>query len=396
MKIKFKGKRRTALRVVACIVLPIVFLCALICNSFIPRSFADFYGAKIFPYLTIPLQSLNMFFQNSMTENIVVCLAPIAIAGLIVWLVFLIKKMLTKGAAEYFYKAFRNVMIIGIVAAVMFQLFHGFNYKRTNIATELKLTGKELTYEDYVGALNWAYMGMIEARSHLGEDYNGVAHMSTSFENSATHACSLLDAYSEKYGIPLSDNYVRPKPVSMSHYWSYTHIVGVYDMFLCEANINTDYMSVTDFPITICHELCHAKGYASETDCNLLATLACCSSSRADFRYAGFHEIFWNLYYVTGYIAKAENKVMPQYAVTLEMEPIYRDDRASELYWRQIDEEVENIRKVLGIDITETSTNVNDAFLKGNGEDSGVDSYVVPDSIYVRYFLTHMAGEKDV
>ena len=146
----------------------------------------------------------------------------------------------------------------------------------TELQTRLGLSSKS-------AALKWAYNGMVEARSHLGEDYNGIAHMSESFENSAAYANSLVNAFGEKYDIPVSKNYVRAKPVSMSHYWSYTHIVGMYDPFLGEANLNTDYMSIIEFPVTLCHELCHSKGYASETDCNLLSALACCSSTRADF-----------------------------------------------------------------------------------------------------------------
>ena len=269
---------------------------------------------------------------------------------------------------------------------------HGFNYKRTHVTKAMTLTEEELTFEDYCAALKWAYMGMIEARSHLGEDYNGVAHMDESFENSALYACSLLDAFSEEYNVPLSENYVRAKPVSMSHYWSYTHIVGMYDPFLAEVNVNTDYMSINEFPITLCHELCHAKGYASETDCNTLATLACCSASRADFRYAGYYEIFWNLYYVADDIAEATGEVVPEFPVTSEMTPVYRDMRASHIYWRQIDNEVDRIKEILGIDITEASDVVNDTFLKTNGE-SGVESYHVPDSVYVRFYLTYAGAE---
>ena len=229
----------------------------------------------------------------------------------------------------------------------------------------------------------------------MGEDYNGVAHMDNSFENNAVYASSLLDKFSEKYDIPLTRNYVRAKPVSLSHYWSYTYIVGMYDPFLGEANINTDYININEFPITICHELCHAKGYASETDCNILASLACCSSTRADFRYAGYCWIFWNIYYVTAEIAEETGQIMPEYVYTTEMEAVYRDERASRLYWNQIDEEVDALKEKFNIDITETSSNVNDAFLKSNGEESGVATYEVPDSVYVRFYLTHIAGAED-
>ena len=393
MKIQNKGKKRTALRITAIVILPVLCVAAVFCNTFIPRNVADYYCTNIFPYLSKPMQNINMFFHYSLTENFVVVLAPLLVIGLIVWFVFLIKKFMSHGALTYLYKSFRNLFILILIGAIIFQAMHGINYKRTHVTKAMTLTEEELTFEDYCAALKWAYLGMIEARSHLGEDYNGVAHMSESFENSALYACTLLDAFSEEYNVPLSENYVRAKPVSMSHYWSYTHIVGMYDPFLAEVNVNTDYMSINEYPITLCHELCHAKGYASETDCNTLATLACCSASRADFRYAGYYEIFWNLYYVADDIAEATGEVVPEFPVTEEMMPVYRDMRASHLYWKQIDNEVDHIKEILGIDITEASDVVNDTFLKTNGE-TGVESYHVPDSVYVRFYLTY-AGVED-
>ena len=216
MKITGKKKKRTALRITAAVLLPVIFAAAVMCNNFLPRDFADFYCQKIFPYLSVPMQSFNMFFQFSLTENIVICGVPLLITGIIIWLIFLIKKFLSGGALTYLYKSFRNVMILGIVFAIIFQLMHGINYRRTRVTEELDFVTDDLTYEDYVEALQWAYVGMIEARSHLGEDYNGVAHMQESFENSATFACSLLDSFSEKYDIPLSRNFVRAKPSASS------------------------------------------------------------------------------------------------------------------------------------------------------------------------------------
>ena len=83
---------------------------------------------------------------------------------------------------------------------------------------------------------------------------------------------------------------------------------------------------------------------------------------------------------------------MPDYASLSEMDPVYRDEMASDYYWDQIDQEVEAIKEIFNVDITETSDNVNDAFLKSNGEEQGVEAYVVPDSIYVRFYLTYIAG----
>ncbi len=392
MKIERKGKKRRALHIAVIAVLPVLCIAAAVSNAFLPRSAADYYCTNIFPYVSVPMQSLNMFFQVSLTENFIICLVPLLVIGFICWTVILIKKILGTGALSYLYRSFRNLFILILIGAISYQAMHGFNYKRTHVYTALQLGSEELDFEDYCNALRWAYNGMIEARKKLGEDYNGVAHMNESFENSAVYANSLLNSFCDQYGVPLSHNYVRAKPVSMSHYWSYTHIVGMYDPFLAEVNVNTDYMNIEEYPVTLCHELCHAKGYASETDCNTLATLACCRSARADFRYAGYSEIFWNLYVVAEQIAEATGEVVPQFASSSDMEPVFRDMRATSLYWKQIDDEVASLKERLGIDITETSDMVNDTFLKSNGE-SGLDSYRVPDSVYVRFYLKYEGGQ---
>ena len=83
---------------------------------------------------------------------------------------------------------------------------------------------------------------------------------------------------------------------------------------------------------------------------------------------------------------------MPEFISVSDMDPVIRDMSASVIYWRQIDKEVDSVKERLGIDIKETSNVVNDTFLKTNGE-TGLESYNVPDSIYVRYYLTYIGAE---
>ena len=70
---------------------------------------------------------------------IVTCLA----AGFVVWLVFLIKKCLSKGAVKYIYQSYRNLMIVVLLAAVIFQAMHGIAYRRTDVEDELNLIIEE-------------------------------------------------------------------------------------------------------------------------------------------------------------------------------------------------------------------------------------------------------------
>ena len=67
MKIKHKLNRKIVSKIVLLVVLTVLFTAALICNNFIPRGFADYYGEKIFPVISSFFQSLNMFFQHSVS-----------------------------------------------------------------------------------------------------------------------------------------------------------------------------------------------------------------------------------------------------------------------------------------------------------------------------------------
>ena len=95
---------------------------------------------------------------------------------------------------------------------------------------------------------------------------------------------------------------------------------------------------------------------------------------------------------MTEEIADETGQVCPQYIYTSEMDAVFRDLDAYSIYWWSIEDEIERIHNWSGVDIEETSDRVNDAFLKSNGEE-GVVTYTVPDNIYVRFYLTHIAGK---
>ena len=298
MRIRNKGKRKI-LRKVLLVILLIGLLAAF---WFLPNLMTcragDIYSAYIFPMIAAPANAVNTIFHFSMTENLVV-LGSLFLVGLVIYFVVMLFVRGAKGRlGSFLYKSLTVVLTVMVVVTGVFQLMHGLNYRRSTVVMLLGLDGEEHDFDDYAATLEWAYNGMVKARADMGEDFEGVAHSKESFESNVTYANILIDTVCDKYDIPVSSNFVRAKPVSLSRYWTYTGIVGVYDPFLGEANINTDYMDPTTFPITICHEILHAKGFASETDCNTLAAICCLSATRADFRYAGTllsSGAFWEL-----------------------------------------------------------------------------------------------------
>lgn len=376
--------------------LVLLFLIALIPAAyFLPSMLikgqaAEYYCRNIFQYVSILPNAINTVFPFSLTEMFVVVgsvSVVVVIIGFIVRCGTVAYHKGFKHMLRHIYTVLRVVAIIGIVAALMFEFMHGINYNRTPVRKTMHLYGDDRPYEDYEQALLWAYTGMVEARTSLGEDYNGVAHMDTSFESIVYDANVAVSAMSEHYDLGLSPNYIRAKPVMLSHLWRYTEIVGVYDAFLGEANINTDYIDILHIPITVCHEIVHAKGYASETDANMIAVLSCISSPRADFRYAGYFYIFMRLWGTVRDYASYEGATMIDYASFDSFNPVRRDLRAYNRYLESF--ETGPIAEL----IARFSEVANNAFLESNGQEGGTDTYVVPHDAYVEYYCRYVRGD---
>lgn len=376
----------------------ILLLLALLIGAvyFLPQLFissrvADLYCRNAFPLLAFLPNSFNSFFLFSLTENIVVCGSLILIFLIIRKIVILINRLIKRGFVSFvsdFYKLLKNILTIALCMLIVFQMMHGINYIRPSIPQVMGLTRDTHSYEEYAMALSWAYEGMLEARYQLGEDYNGVAHLSTSLEEAVYDANALMNTISREYDYGMSGNYIRAKGVSLSHYWSYTGITGVYDMFLGEANVNTDYIDILYFPVTLCHEISHAKGYARESDANTAAVMACIRSNRADFRYAGYYAIFVDLYYKTASYASEEGKAMPISLSDPAFEAVMRDIDASAAY----DDSLADNPFTRFVE--RFSESANNTFLEVNGQEGGTQTYIVPTSIYVDFFCNYVYLEE--
>lgn len=79
--------------------------------------------------------------------------------------------------------------------------------------------------------------------------------------------------------------YSTPKPLVKSDFLCQESICGYYFPFSIEANYN-DLMYVANFPDTMCHELCHLKGFMLEDEASFLAYLGCMNSEDTLFVYS--------------------------------------------------------------------------------------------------------------
>lgn len=384
MKVLSKESHNKLKSVLSILIPAILLVAVFLIPRFMGERASEFYSRFIFPVVSLPGNIFSGLFHFSVTENVIVVGSVIG-AGLFILFVFMVikKALVSGGAIRFTVRVISVVLIIALVMSAVFQLMHGINYRRTPVVEKLDLVESDRSIEQYKEALYWAYLGMVSARSQMGQDQYGVSHLSSGFEELTGHANYLVDNFSAQYDLGMSTNFVRAKPVALSIYWSLTDIVGVYDPFLGEANINTGYIDAKSFPLTVCHELCHTKGYASETDCNIIAALACIGSSRADFRYAGYYFIFMDLYTVVYNDALCNGGEVPGYLKSSNMVPVLRDMQASSNYWKKIH------NMFMSEEISVISESANDAFLKSNGQE-GTVTYKVPDNVFLDFYLTYV------
>ena len=392
MKIRSKTKKIFR-KIMTVTVLIAVSAAVYLAGRFMPVSLADHYSSEVFPAVASVPQRITSLTRVSLSEITVLILGCLALPLTILWIVLLIKKALTKGVGKYLYQSLRNTLAVFMVLLILFEFLHGFNYRRTSARAMMKLGLNKHTVEELCEAYEWAYAGMLKARAELTEDENGVAVMSTGFEGVADYASQTVDSFCATYGIARYVCPARLKSVRLSHYWSWTYIVGMYNPFFGEANANTDFPDITSYPTTVCHELCHAKGFANETDCNLIGVLACVTSDRADFRYAGYYTIFISLLTEINKLEKKYGIKYDTHVSDYRIIPVARDIKASADYWKSIDAEVKEFQKRIGINITEKALEANNKFLQSNGEKGGNDTYIVPENAYVDFYLKYYSGK---
>ena len=163
---------------------------------------------------------------------------------------------------------------------------------------------------------------------------------------------------------------VPPKAMRFSHVMSAMGFTGFYFPFTGECNVNVDFPAAT-LPTTVAHELSHRRGIASEQECNFLAVLASLRCGDAAYRYAG---ALSGYIYLANALYSADQELWRQ-AYECTTEGMRRDFTAENEYIKSFEGEVK-----------QTSTAVNDGFIKAQGVSDGERSYGrVTDLILAHY-----------
>ena len=153
--------------------------------------------------------------------------------------------------------------------------------------------------------------------------------------------------------------YPSVKSVYVPEVMSFFGVSGIYFPFTGEANVNMHPPAYL-LPGTICHEMAHQIGFASEDEANYVAYLTCRFNPEPAFQYSGN-------YMAMKYAMNRLKKVRPQ--AYKKLEKLYstglkQDVAENRLYW----EKFQNPLEVF-------SAYFYDLFLKANDQRDGIKSY---------------------
>lgn len=151
---------------------------------------------------------------------------------------------------------------------------------------------------------------------------------------------------------------------------TYMGFGGYLNPFTNEAHVN-DLMPMYNFPTTVCHEMAHQMGFASESECNFIGFLASVKNKDLYFQYSGYS---FALRYCMGNWRIRNEKVFEQLKKTVHP-GILENYKESDNFWKQYDTFIDK-----GFHF------FYDNFLKMNQQKDGMEGYSKFVNLMVNYY----------
>lgn len=369
-------KRKIALGVYFSVMILVVLLNVIAWNS---TTFCDAYIKYIFPLWVNTYGRVTGVFSFSVGEIMlvlgvccVVIFVLVAATGAVTGLYRLCrgKEYVTGKLLRGFWKAAKGyslwfAWVLLAVCLVMTLnctiLYHASTFSEQYYGEE----EGEYTVEELIAVRNLVVERCNALSMEMERDESGRIVYTADMQAEAIDAMQKLgNTYDQ-----LDGYYPRPKPLAASDFFSQQYMQGYYFPFSMEANYN-NVMYIMNVPATLCHELCHLRGYIFEDEANFISYLACVQSGNKFFEYSGYLSV---LYYLDNDFYAAVGKDLKAYWEQPVILPQVHEDN---VFLTQ--EEWDRINDKALID-TETVDEISDTFtdttLKANGVSDGIVSY---------------------
>ncbi len=345
-----------------------IFLAAdivlLFCASKVP-GFADIYSRYIYPLWVAVLGRITAVFSGSVVE----VLLYMGIFCILLWMITVIRSLFVdkKEGTKRLKTGGRR---LGYMVVLLFSLYVwncGINYQKTSFAREYDLNKGGYTTQELMDICEKLTLKVNDLSELVQRDENGIMVLEGDEIEEAQNTMRKLSLVYTSLG----GYYPPPKPVWQSVILSVQEVTGVYSPFTIEANYNRD-MPDFDKPLTMCHELSHLKGYMNEDEANYIGYLACIFSGNQEFQYSG-NLSAW-VYCCNELYKRDKDSWANIYGILSEMAKA--DLSAGNEFWSAYE----------GSSASKIQDQINDTYLKANGQAEGIGSYTLVVDLIVGNF----------
>lgn len=331
-------------------------------HEWVERSFSQ----GVYPKIGITLRRLSGWLPFSVGQLIVLLV--------MVWLTYIVFKLIRRSIKDpkTTYKSLGrfvlNIAVFSSFVYLAFMLVWGLNYGRSPLLELMELKKPEVETAQLEKLCKTLIAKAKRERklvTHREDSTLAITGEKHTFFTTASEAYELLNRKQPfiEHKVPSTKSVFVPQTMSL------LGIGGIYFPFTGEANIN---MHPPDFklPFTICHEMAHQVGFASESEANFIAYMACTHSKDHFFRYSGY---FTAMRYALNALWRSDTLAFQKVAGGFS-EGIAVDLEANTAYWEQFDTPIDRF-----------SSKVNHLFLKANGQKEGIRSYGMMVDLLLAY-----------
>ena len=353
-------------------------------------TFADAYSHYVYRVLSLGIGSVMGLLPFSVVE--------LLLYATILFVLFDFVKQLRRavraGIAHPLLRFLGHLFLILSSLLVLYVFLCGINYHRTSFSEEAGLSvtidahGTVYDEADLIALCDYLVTEINDTEAQL--DVPCIGQTSETPKPSAVwlwHAGRTGQRAMEKLGQRyrrLSGHYPYPKPILNTWILSVQQTTGVYSPFTVEANYNRD-IAYYDIPFTICHELSHLRGYMQEEEANFIGVLATIGADDLYFNYSGYVSAW---VYAGNALARIDSTAFATLYSRINART-RQDMLYNNAYWKQFEGKP-----------AEAHEQLNDAYLKMQGQATGVRSYGHVTDLMLEYFakngtLTQSQGLKN-
>ena len=337
-----------------------------------PEKVETVYSRSIYPVVSRIVGFVSSLVPTSLAEILIVGVSVLLVVMLLVRVLSLVFGKFRNRRRNRM-KFFNYILTLGIIAGLLLTLFYGMwglNYYRLSAPELLGIQVRRYSNEELQTVCIRLAQEAAELREQVNEDENGV--FTVGDRRTAMH--TVVDAYSVLGSDnELFSNKAYPaKTVLLSKGLSKLDIAGIFIPFTAECNVNAEQPDLY-FLAGAAHETAHYFGFAREDEANFLSFYVSEYSEDVNLRYSAtmlalnycadrLYNSDKDMYYeVRGYYSDGMVRDLADYSAYYQK---YAEDPAQKV-----------------------GDNMNDAYLKYNGQSDGLNSYGRMVDLMLAYYL---------